>query len=310
MGLVWTSFALESITSTANGVSFSVANVSVSVPIYVVGPSLANELIGLGINQTLIRPINISQLPQLPNGSLIMIDWPIIGSGLVFNKSNVIKVNVSNAYFRLIRGLIKRGDFIIVYGLQSYSDSFGTFQVDFCISWAGVVDEDYNGYSVGSAELYNYINYVPNSGIYIKQLESFQDAYASYLVYQYLLGQISESQLPGDVEVIAGGGGGYNPAYWTNPDFTPEAMQCSSSTTYTVGVAIGTVSGSISYTYSCLSYTISVYGIPSTSTPLGSAAFNDTWIFTPQNTQAATARQSYGVESDGPTYMGLAYVPQ
>ena len=94
---------------------------------------------------------------------------------------------------------------------------YGTFQIDFYISWAGVVDEDYNGYSVGSAELYNYINYALNSGIYIKQLESFQDAYASYLVYQHLLGQISSSQLPGDVEVIAGGGGSYNSAYLDRP---------------------------------------------------------------------------------------------
>ena len=107
-------------------------------------------------------------------------------------------------------------------------------------------------------------------------------------------------------------------AYWTNPDFTPEAMQCSSSTTYTVGIAVGfstsgagvTASNPISYTYSCPYYTISVYGIPSTSTPLGSAAFNDTWVFTPQNAQYVEDQQSYGVESDGPTYMGPAYVPQ
>ena len=47
------------------------------VPIYVVGSSvLVQRLVGLGINQSLIRLVTIGELPSLPNGSVVVIDWP------------------------------------------------------------------------------------------------------------------------------------------------------------------------------------------------------------------------------------------
>ena len=399
--------------------------ISISVPIYVVGPlTLVQKLVSVGVNQSLIKPVTVSELPSLPGNSLILIDWSVIGPGLITNVSGLVHVNVSSTGFKLIRELIRRGDFliihgnaseapaielalatawanafnasvmaipvprylnglnyviaygnnhvliigphtlsdalniaskywiptimkistpdptgdlcwtlaqdyglptnqpgqvnnsyIIIYGYQSYSDSYGSFLVDFCVSWSGIVDEDYNGYSVGSAQLYNFVEYEPGSGTQIVYLKSFQDALASYMVYEYETGQTS--QLPGDVQYIAGSGGGYEPGYWTNPNFTPTAAQCDTSQSYTIGIATIwsetssgiTYSSSVTYTYSCPAYTMSVTG-PSTSTPLGPTAANITWTYTPQNTQQASQYYYYGTESDGPTYMGTAYNPQ
>ncbi len=209
--------------------------------------------------------------------------------------------------------------YIIAYGEQAYSDSYGSFQVDFCTSWSSIVDQQYGKFSIGYAELYNFIEYIPNSGTEIEYLKAFQDGYASYIVYEYELGKAS--QLPGDVQYIASTGGGYEPGYWTDPNYSPQELLCSSSTTYTVSVTTGfsislsgpsagiTISQSTSSGYNCPYYTIFPSGSPSTATPLGYVAANSTWVFTPQNAQAATAEQAYGVESNGFTYMGPAYTP-
>ncbi|GGI69508.1 hypothetical protein [Vulcanisaeta souniana] len=413
---------------------FSTANqgvvglpISLNIPIYVVGPStLVQRLVSAGINQSLIKPVTVNELPSLPGNSLVVIDWSVIGPGLITNVSGLVHVNVNSTNFKLIRELIKRGDFVvihgnasevsvielvlavawsrayntsiiaipvpkylngldyviaygnnkvlvigphslsaalniaskfwtpiitktptpdpsddlcaelsvsatkqpsqisstayaIVYGQQSYEDSLGNFVVDFCLSWSVLVYNDYNGYSAGYAELYNYIAYSPFSGTQIEYLKSFQDALASYVVYEYEMGYISASQLPGDVEFIAGSGGGYEPGYWTNTaGADPHAQTCTQSTSYGISLATGfstsgtgiTVSNSVSTTYSCPEYTISLYGQPAAVTPLGPSAYNQTWVFTPQSTQYAEQEQIYGVESEGYTYMGPAYNPQ
>ncbi len=64
----------------ANGRS----TISLNMPIYVVGPStLIQKLIGTGINQSLIKSISLNQLPELPNDSIVVIDWSLIKSSLV-----------------------------------------------------------------------------------------------------------------------------------------------------------------------------------------------------------------------------------
>ncbi|WP_460173338.1 hypothetical protein [Vulcanisaeta sp. JCM 14467] len=393
-----------------------------SVSIYVVGSSvLVQRLVGLGINQSLIKFVTISELPSLPNGSVVVIDWSLISPGLIINRSGTIYVNTSSANFRLVSGLIGRGDFLIVhgnasdvpaielvlttawsrafntsvaampvprslsglgyvvaygnshaliigphslgvalgialtmkeptmdptggdlcmelatsifnqpsrissteyviaYGPQSYGDSFGIFIVDFCTVWSTVLTNDLNGASAGYAEFYNYINYIPNFDTQIEYLKTFQDGYASYVVYEYGLGKVGESQLPGDAQYIAGSGEDYKPGYWTNTaGFEPRGVSCTPSTTYTINLATGssatsssiTVSSSTSQTYSCQEYTISVYGNPGTVTTMKIGTVNQTWIFTPQATQYAEEEQAYGVESQGYTYMGPAYNPQ
>ncbi|ADY00882.1 hypothetical protein VMUT_0671 [Vulcanisaeta moutnovskia 768-28] len=406
------------------------APVSINVPIYVVGlATLVQKLINAGINQSLIKPVTINELPSLPSNSLVIIDWSVLGPSLVVNKSGVVFVNTNSTVFGLIVLLIERGDFliihgnasdvllieralalawsrayntsivampvpkylnglnyvvaygnekaliigphtlssalettnnlwtpiitkqpsidpsddvceqviqeygvpanqpaqvnnayVIVYGEQTYSDSYGLATVDFCVSWAGIVDTQYNGYSIGYAELYNYIYYEPNSGTYINYLKSFQDAYASYMVYEYENGEISASQLPLDVTYIAGSGGGYYPGYWTSTaGFSPHAQQCSVSGSYTVSFATGfsisatgpsggiTVSNSITQGYSCPQVTLNVVGDGSNSTPIGGAV-NTTWIYQPTTTN--TDINDLATESEGNTYMGPAYNPQ
>ncbi|GAB6943829.1 hypothetical protein JCM14467A_06110 [Vulcanisaeta sp. JCM 14467] len=398
--------------------------ISISVPIYVVGPStLVQKLVSVGVNESLIKPVTVSELPSLPGNSLVVIDWSVIGPNLIINRSGLMRVNVNSTSFRLIRELIRRGDFLIIHrnaseapaielalatawarafntsiiatpvprylngldyvvaygnshvlligphslraalriasrfwiplimkistpdptgedvcwelmqtygissneaaqvnnayiialGPQPYQDSYGAFDVDFCISWSEVIIPNLNGYSAGSAYLYNWINYRPNTTIYttISYLKTFQDAYASYVVYQYETGQAS--QVPRDVSIIPSGGG-YEPGYWVNLQNEPPAQTCTPSTSYTITFPIafeddGTPSAGVTATYNCPEYTITVNNVPQESPPLGTAS-NWTWVFTPQTTQYAEQAQAYGVMGNGPTYMGPAYNPQ
>ena len=397
------------------------SSASLGVPIYVVGsPALAQELVGLGINQSLIRLVMIGELPNLPNGSVVLIDWSMISPGLIINRGGIIYVNTSSAGFRLISGLISRGDFLIVhgnasdapaielvlatawsrafntsiaampvprflsglgyvvaygnshaliigphslsaaldialtmkspmkdptgedlcmesvalvlnqpfrvnnveyviaYGPQSYSDLFGTFILDFCVSWLTMVVKEYDGNSAGYAEFYNFIEYIPGLGTRIMYLKAFQDGYSSYAVYEYEVGRINEVKLPGDVQYIAATGNGYNPGYWTDTaGFWPGGIGCTPSTSYTVDFGLGypslginVLTSLVNSTYSCPQYAIYPTGHPVTSTPLGPGTGNATWIFTPMTMQVASEEQVYGTESDGYTYVGTAYSPQ
>ncbi|GAB6946886.1 hypothetical protein JCM16161A_10160 [Vulcanisaeta sp. JCM 16161] len=324
------------------------ALVIVNVPVYVVGPqSLIQKLISVGVNQSLIRSVSIGELPSLPNNSLVVIDWSVVGSNLMVNKSGVVSVNVDSRAFNLIVGLIRRGDFIIIhgnyntvpiieyalalawskayntsitaipipkylgglnyviafgnsrvlvigphsltstleivnkvwlpvimkgqmvsltddlctelvqeyeslmanqsaiqymayaiiYGEQDYSALFGTASVDFCMSWMPIVDQDYNGHVVGYAQFYDYIKYLSSTAVTINYLGSFQDAYASYITYEWENGR--NISLPGDTLFIAGSGNGFEPGYWTNgADFSPGPLICMRSTTYVVSMNI------------------------------------------------------------------------
>ncbi len=94
--------------------------ISLNVPIYVVGPpTLVQKLVSVGINQSLIKPVTISELPSLPGNSLVVIDWSVISPGLITNVSGLIHVNMSSTSFKLIKELIRRGDFVIIHGNAS-----------------------------------------------------------------------------------------------------------------------------------------------------------------------------------------------
>lgn len=204
------------------------------------------------------------------------------------------------------------GTYIIDYGARGYSDSLGDVMVDFCLVWNGLVYRDLNGFSVGYAQLYSVIEYSPGPGAYIKYLELFQDAYASYMAYEYGMNKISASQLPGDVKWVMNGSSNYGPGYWTNYYYTPYPMQCTTvekyKTTLTLGYTIQ--APSISSTYYCSQYTISLSRVPGAITPLKFIAFNLTWVFKPMSRYWASQEVMYGVESEGYTYMGPANNPQ
>ncbi|WP_054848764.1 hypothetical protein [Vulcanisaeta sp. JCM 14467] len=86
------------------------------MPIYVVGPStLVQKLVSVGVNESLIKPVTVSELPSLPGNSLVVIDWSVIGPNLIINRSGLMRVNVNSTSFRLIRELIRRGDFLIIH---------------------------------------------------------------------------------------------------------------------------------------------------------------------------------------------------
>ncbi|MGC9153952.1 MAG: hypothetical protein ACP5GY_09555, partial [Vulcanisaeta sp.] len=93
---------------------------SIDVPIYVVGPTtLTQELVSAGISQSLIKPVTINQLPELPSNSIIVIDWSVVGPGLVVNESGSVFVDVNSTTFRLVELLVRRGDFLIIHGNAS-----------------------------------------------------------------------------------------------------------------------------------------------------------------------------------------------
>ncbi|ADY00371.1 hypothetical protein VMUT_0155 [Vulcanisaeta moutnovskia 768-28] len=381
---------------------------SIDVPIYVVGlATLVQKLINAGINQSLIKPVTINELPSLPSNSLVIIDWSVLGPSLVVNKSGGVFVNTNSTVFGLIVLLIERGDFLIihgnasdvllieralalawsrayntsiiatpipkylnglnyviafgnsrvliigphtitsaletasnlwipiitkqpinpedpcetlaseysvppntptqitstayaiVYGQQSYSDSFGTTNVDFCLTWSTTIDENVNGAAVSWAELYNYITYAPGSGVEINYLKSFQDAYTSYETYKYYISQ-GENWIP----IINA-----QPGYWTDSyGQEPGSQPC--TTSYSIGITVGIATGGLSMTITCLGDQIILdpSGTAATSTQIG-AAINNTWIMEPTSQTAATVKNTLATDSWGAAYMGPANEP-
>ncbi|GAB6945753.1 hypothetical protein JCM14467A_25350 [Vulcanisaeta sp. JCM 14467] len=387
--------------------------IGINVPIYVVGsPMLVQKLTALGINQSLIKLTTTEQLPELPNDSLVIIDWSVIGPGIIINEGNTTYVNTNSTDFKLIEELIRRGDFIIIhgntsevpiieytlafawsraynvstvltpgyvgnldyviaygnakalligphslesalkmasniwvsiirkqaitdpddlcasflvntnqpinfngtyviiYGPRSYSDSLGSATIDFCIIWNGLIYRNLNGYSVGYAQVYNFIMYAPNSSTYIKYIELFQDAYASYMAHEYGLGKINASQLPGDIDRAVIEVGNYSLGYWTINYYAPYPMHCTTTEKYRVTLTLGYTgqAPTASSNYYCTQTTITVHLTPSKPTPIGQAT-NITWTLTlgPWIGRQANA---YGTMAEGYTYMGPTNNPQ
>jgi len=51
-------------------------NVSLSVPVYVVGSqSLTQRLVSIGLPQSLVKPIAVPDLSLVPPGSVVVVDW-------------------------------------------------------------------------------------------------------------------------------------------------------------------------------------------------------------------------------------------
>ena len=396
--------------------------VSMNVPIYVVGPQLlVQELVSAGVNRSLIKSVSFNELLDLPNNSVVIIDWSVIEPYHIINEEDSRNVNTDSMAFRIIMSLINRGDFLIIhgnsvdtsiieyvlalawsrafntsivampipkylyglnyiiahgndrvliigphsldsalriannvwlpiimkenstnftddlctelaweykslmvnksvihhmayaiiYGEQSYVSSLGITNVDFCVSWMPIIVQDYNGYIAGNAEFYNYIEYSSNSMVTINYLKSFQDAYASYIVYEWERGW--NVHLPNDVFFIASNSGGYEPGYWTNsPGFDPGPLICTKNITYTISMDIfyhlGFNVPTVSRTYTCSYAMISLFSSGGTATPIGSAAVNLTWVYQPYLANATEV--TLATESIGLAYAGTAYVPR
>ena len=90
-----------------------------NVPVYVVGPqSLTQRLVG--VPQSLIKPVNLSQLSALPNSSIILIGYSIVKPNIVAGVVNgVVRLNLTSPVIALLTGLVAKGDLIMLYGNSS-----------------------------------------------------------------------------------------------------------------------------------------------------------------------------------------------
>ncbi|WP_243665495.1 hypothetical protein [Vulcanisaeta sp. JCM 16159] len=85
----------------------------INTPIYVVGPTtLTQKLISIGINQSLIKPITINELPSLPNNSIVVIDWSAIRPLLYL--INRTMVNAASPAINTLVNLFRRGDLVLI----------------------------------------------------------------------------------------------------------------------------------------------------------------------------------------------------
>jgi len=123
-----------------------------NVPVYVVGPqSLIRRLVGVGVPQSLIKPVNLSQLSALPNGSMILIDYSVIKPSVVVGVVNGrVKLNLTSPVIGLLTGLVAKGDLIMLYGNSSdlmameyllaytWARKYGTLYLNYQLNGHGV----------------------------------------------------------------------------------------------------------------------------------------------------------------------------
>jgi hypothetical protein len=84
--------------------------------IYVVGPqSLIQRLVSVGIPQSKIAPTSLGQLPNLPNNSVVMIDWSVIKPYVAYGTvGGNITLNLTSPAVGLLANLFAKGDLVLV----------------------------------------------------------------------------------------------------------------------------------------------------------------------------------------------------
>jgi hypothetical protein len=90
-------------------------------PICVVGPqSLTQRLVGVGVPQSLIRPIGLGQLSSLPGNSTVIIDYSVIEPSVVVGVvKGRVELNLTSPVINLLTSLITKGDLVMLYGNSS-----------------------------------------------------------------------------------------------------------------------------------------------------------------------------------------------
>jgi hypothetical protein len=96
-------------------------NASLNSPIYVIGPqSLTQGLVGVGVPQSLIRPIGLGQLSSLPGNSTVIIDYSVIEPSVVVGVvKGRVGLNLTSPVIDLLTSLITKGDLVMLYGNSS-----------------------------------------------------------------------------------------------------------------------------------------------------------------------------------------------
>jgi len=84
--------------------------------IYVVGPqTLVQKLVSIGIPQSKIVPTGLHQLPNLPNNSVIVIDWSVIKPYVAYGTiGKNITLNLTSPAVKLLASLFAKGDLVLV----------------------------------------------------------------------------------------------------------------------------------------------------------------------------------------------------
>jgi hypothetical protein len=110
-------------------------NVSLNVLVYVVGPqTLVQKLVGVGVPQSLIKPVSLGQLPSLPGNSTVIIDYSVIKPSVVIGVVNgEVKLNLTSPVIDLLTSLIAKGDLVMLYGNTS---NLPTMEYLLAYSWA------------------------------------------------------------------------------------------------------------------------------------------------------------------------------
>jgi len=110
-------------------------NASLNSPIYVVGPqSLVQGLVGVGVPQSLIKPIGLGQLSSLPGNSTIIIDYSVIKPSVVIGVvKGRVELNLTSPVISLLTNLIAEGDLVMLYGNSS---DLPTMEYLLAYSWA------------------------------------------------------------------------------------------------------------------------------------------------------------------------------
>ena len=112
---------------------------SINETIYVIGPqSLVQDLIRAGISKSLIKLITLDQLADLPNNSVIIIDWSVIKPSILIRDSgNNFTIDLVSLVIHELASAIARGDIV---GIYVNGDDEGVAEFVLTYSWAVAVN--------------------------------------------------------------------------------------------------------------------------------------------------------------------------
>ncbi len=109
--------------------------------VYVIGgKALVQDLIDAGLNTSLIKPISLNQLPELPNNSVVVIDWSVVRNNVVINDpGDYAELNLTSPIINDLVNLIKGSDSDIIAIYANATDE-GAVEYVLAYSWARAVN--------------------------------------------------------------------------------------------------------------------------------------------------------------------------
>ncbi|WP_460173598.1 hypothetical protein [Vulcanisaeta sp. JCM 14467] len=116
----------------------------ISTPIYIVGSlTLAQQLTQVGINGSFIKLITMDQLTDVPNDSIVIINWSVIKPSVIINDpGNKVTINLTSPVIRDLAIAIARGDVVSIYA-SGNDESIAEFILAY--SWAVATNNTLRG---------------------------------------------------------------------------------------------------------------------------------------------------------------------